>query len=82
MQLWGAYNNVGANETILPAEADRLAELRPTAIAMYAPTREQIDRFWTSLPGSLAPTPPVCTTVPYLGIGSPTATVCVTRLAR
>lgn len=80
MQLWGWYNNVGSGPTLNPDEAALLESRRPTAIAMYAPTREQIDAFWSSLPTWSLPTDPECTTVPYLGIGSPDAHVCVTHL--
>ena len=80
MQLWGWYNNVPEEAVLTPAGASTLAEQRPDAIAMYAPTREQIDAFHGSLPPWSLPTDPVCTTVPFLGIGSPEAHVCVTRL--
>ena len=80
MQLWGWYNNVGSGPTLNADEAAVLESLQPTAVAMYAPTREQIDAFWASLPPWSLPTTPECTTVPYLGIGSPDAHVCVTHL--
>ncbi len=80
MQLWGAYNNVSGSARLTAAEAERLEELRPSAIAMYAPEREQIDAFWSSLPVWSLPSEPECTTVPYLGIGSPVAHVCITHL--
>ena len=60
--------------------ADRLEATRPTALALYAPTREQIDVFASSLPPWARATPLECTTVPFLGIGSPEAHVCVTHL--
>jgi hypothetical protein len=80
MQLWGAYNTVGFSPTLTEDEATRLAESRPTAIAMYAPQREQVYAFWQSLPPQARASVPECTTVPFLGIGSPQAHVCVTRL--
>jgi len=80
MQLWGKYNLVTANDTLQPSEAARLTELRPTAIAMYAPHREQVYAFWQSLPPQAAASVPECTEVPYRGIDSPTLQVCVTHL--
>lgn len=80
MQLWGKYNNISAGDVIAGEDLDRLRERRPTAIAMYAPHREQIDTLWSSLPPDALASPPQCTSVPYLGIGSPEAHVCVTHL--
>jgi hypothetical protein len=81
MQFWGKYNNVGSGAVLAPAEAEQLARMRPTAIAMYAPSREQVYAFWASLPAATRPTAPACTAVPFLGIGSPDAQVCVTHLS-
>jgi hypothetical protein len=47
---------------------------------MYAPTREQVDAFWSSLPPWSLPTTPECTTVVSFGFGVPEAYVCVTHL--
>ncbi len=80
MQLWGWYNNVSQGATLSAAEAQELGQRRPSALAMYAPTRDQVYAFWATLPPSSRPTPPDCTAVPFLGIGSPEAQVCVTRL--
>ena len=80
MQLWGAYNNVSELPALSRDETDRLEATRPTALALYAPTREQIDVFASSLPPWARATPLECTTVPFLGIGSPEAHVCVTHL--
>ena len=80
MQLWGIYNNVSANPVLDRREINTLERLRPTVIAMYAPDRQQIDRFAASLPPWSRPDPPKCTTVPYEGIGSPDAHVCLVRL--
>lgn len=80
MQMWGTYNNVSAGATLVATEARALDATRPTVIAMYAPTRTQIDTFWDSLPPWSRPSDPDCTTVPYLGIGSPDAHVCITHL--
>ncbi|MDO9485246.1 MAG: hypothetical protein Q7K25_04200, partial [Actinomycetota bacterium] len=57
-----------------------LRDLNPTVIAMYAPTRAQIDRYYASVPAWFGPTPLECTSVPYLGIGSPDAHLCLTRI--
>jgi hypothetical protein len=80
MQLWGKYNLVSGNATLTREEAEELEILKPTAIAMYAPTREQIDAFWASLPPWALPTTPDCTTVTYVGVGNPEPSVCVTHL--
>ncbi len=78
MQLWGKYNNLTANDRLAPTERARFDELHPTVVAMYAPTKEQVLAFWQSLPPGASV--PVCTAVPYRGIGSPTLQVCVTRV--
>jgi hypothetical protein len=81
MQLWGKYNNVAEGPVLTVDGANELQQLlRPTALAMFAPSQAQIDSFFASIPAAFAPTPLECTTVPYLGIGSPTASVCVTHL--
>ena len=81
MQLWGKYNNVAEGAVLSVDGANELQQLlRPTALALYAPSQAQIVTFFASIPAALAPTPLECTTVPYLGIGSPTASVCVTHL--
>jgi hypothetical protein len=80
MQLWGWYNNVAQGAVLSPTEAADLETRHPTAIAMYAPTLEQIDTFRASLPRWALPSEPTCTTVPFLGIGSPDAHVCVVHL--
>lgn len=81
MQLWSNYNAVGYHATLTPEEVMQLEQLRPTAIAMYAPTSDQVYAFWQSLPPQARASVPDCTTVPFLGIGSPDAHVCVTQLA-
>jgi hypothetical protein len=81
MQLWGKYNLVSGNATLTREEAEELEILKPTAIAMYAPTRGQIDAFWASLPPWALPTTPECTTVTYVGVGNPEPSVCVTHLS-
>ncbi len=80
MQLWGWYNNVPEEAVLSPNGVNTLSEARPAAIVMYAPQRAQIDAFYASLPPWSQPSPPSCTTVPFLGIGSPEAHVCVTNL--
>jgi hypothetical protein len=80
MQLWGWYNNVPEGAALSKEGADVLAQQGPAAIALYAPQREQIDTFAASLPPWALPSDPVCTSVPFLGIGSPEAHVCVVHL--
>ncbi|PHX60886.1 MAG: hypothetical protein CK552_03495 [Actinobacteria bacterium] len=79
MQLWG-YNNVSTEATLTREEVDSLELSTPTAIAMYAPTREQVDVFWGSIPPWARPSPPECTTVEIPGIGVQDAYVCLTYL--
>lgn len=80
MQLWGAYNNAPGASGIELADQLALRDLQPTAIALYAPTREQIDHYFSTIPAWFTPTPLECTSVPYLGIGSPDAHVCLTHI--
>jgi len=80
MQLWGTYNNVPEGASLSSDGVNVLRALRPTALALYAPRRSQIDEFYSSIPAAFAPSSMQCTQVPYLGIGSPTASVCVTHL--
>ena len=80
MQLWGKYNLVSGGAALTREEAKELERVKPTAIAMYAPKREQIDAFWASLPPWALPTEPECTTVRYLGVGEEYPSVCVSHL--
>lgn len=80
MQLWGKYNLVSGGATLTRDEVKDLERVKPTAIALYAPKREQIDAFWASLPPWALPTEPECTTVKYLGVGEEYPSVCVTHL--
>lgn len=80
MQLWGKYNNVTGAATLTRDDVDRLELSRPTAIAMYAPNRQQVDTFWGSIPPWARPSTPECTTVQIPGIGVQEAYVCLTHL--
>ena len=80
MQLWGKYNNVLADDALSRAQAKVLQRQRPSVLALYAPEASQIRALTASLPPEARPAAPRCTAVPYLGIGSPTAQVCVVRL--
>lgn len=80
MQLWGNDNLVTVGETLTRDESRRLEEIQPTVIAMYAPSRAQIDRFYSSIPPWALPSPVDCTRVPYLGVGTGEAFACVTDL--
>jgi hypothetical protein len=82
MQLWSAYNTVSYQPTMTVDDVARLEVMRPTAIAMYAPSLDQVYAFWQSLPADVGATAPDCTSVPFLGIGSPQAHICVTHLMR
>ena len=80
MQLWGGDNLVTVDPVLSRADIERLEAIEPSVIATYAPDREQIDRFLASLPPWSLPSEPVCTSVPYLGVGTGEAIVCLTRL--
>jgi hypothetical protein len=80
MQLWGGDNLVSIDAALSRADAERLEAIKPSVIAMYAPDRDQIDAFVDSLPPWSLPTEPVCTSVPYLGVGTGEAVACITRL--
>ena len=81
MQLWGWYNTVSTDAVLTREQAESLRAARPDVIAMYAPTRAEILDFWATLPPDAGPSVPDCTTVPFLGIGSPEAHACLTRLS-
>ena len=59
MQLWGE-NRVTLEPVITEADAARLNDLKPTAIAMYAPTMDRVIAFWQSIPEVNRPTAPEC----------------------
>jgi hypothetical protein len=80
MQLWGWYNTVTTDAVLGRRQAEDLRAARPDVIAMYAPTRDEILDFWASLPADSGASVPDCTTVPFLGIGSTEAHICLTRL--
>ncbi|MFM8352057.1 MAG: hypothetical protein ACKN9D_13455, partial [Actinomycetales bacterium] len=80
MQLWGYYNLISTSPALTRDESKILEGIRPTAIAMYAPTREQIETFYASLPPWGRPSPLDCTSQPFLGIGSEQAWLCLTHL--
>ena len=80
MQLWGWYNTVSTDAVLTREQAESLRAARPDVIAMYAPTRGEILDFWATLPPDAGPSVPDCTTVPFLGIGTPEAHVCLVRL--
>jgi hypothetical protein len=80
MQMWGDYN-LSTQEAQLSRETTtRLEQMRPTAVAMYAPDREQIEGFYASLPPWSLPSDLECTAAPYLGVGSGEIVACLTRL--
>lgn len=80
MQIWGFYNLVGVESVLTRDEVALLEVSRPSVVAMYAPDRAQIDAFWASLPPWSLPSAPECITVPYLGVGTNEAWMCLTRL--
>ena len=80
MQIWGGYNLVTPDATLSRQSTERLEEMRPSIVAMYAPDRRQIETFAASLPPWSLPSDLECLSVPYLGIGTGEAVVCITRL--
>lgn len=59
MQLWGE-NRVTLEPVITADDAARLDSIRPTMLAMYAPSMPLVLQFWESIPQSLRPTAPQC----------------------
>ena len=64
MMLWGE-NRVTLEPVVTPDDATRLDEIRPTAIAMYAPTMDQVLQFWSSIPTANRATAPECYDFPW-----------------
>lgn len=80
MQIWGGNNLITPDATLSRETSERLANIRPSIVAMYAPDQGQIDTFAESLPPWSLPSDLECLSVPYLGIGTGQAVVCITRL--
>ena len=80
MQLWGGFNLVTLDAMLSRSDTERLEDLRPSVVAMYAPDRSQIEPFYGSLPPWSLPSDLECTSVPYLGVGTGEAVACITRL--
>ena len=80
MQLWGGFNLVTLDPVLSRSDIERLGELRPSVVAMYAPDRAPIEEFYSSFPPWSLPSDLECTSVPYLGVGSGEAVACITRL--
>ena len=59
MQLWGE-NRVTLEPRLTPDDVNRLNSIKPTTIAMYAPSMERITDFWSSIPQANRATPPNC----------------------
>jgi len=91
MQLWGGENLVTLASTLDEPGAAKLAEIRPTAIWMVAPSTDQALAFWRSLPRGLGASQPQCYDAtwtaspdePTWANPAPVAAVhgCLTRLA-
>jgi len=80
MQMWGGFNLVTLDPVLSREGVERLEQLLPSVVAMYAPDREQIEAFYATLPPWSLPSELECTTEPYLGIGSGEVVACLTRL--
>ena len=59
MQLWGE-NRVTLEPRLTPDDVNRLNSIKPTTIAMYAPSMERITDFWSSIPQANRATAPNC----------------------
>jgi hypothetical protein len=59
MQLWGE-NRVTLEPVLTPDDVARLDSLRPSVIAMYAPSRERVTAFWASIPEANRASLPIC----------------------
>ena len=59
MQLWGE-NRATLEPQLTEPDVQRLDDIKPTAIAMYAPTMEQVVTFWESIPASNRASAPEC----------------------
>jgi len=80
MQMWGGDNLVTLDATLDRNTTTRLEQIRPTAIAMYAPTQPEIDAFYASLPPWSLPSPMECITVPFPVVASQQMHACLTHL--
>jgi len=80
MQLWGADNLVTSQPVLQQGDIERLEQMRPSVIAMYAPSREMIDAFAASLPAWSQPSDLVCTDVPLADTRVSSSTACLVRL--
>jgi len=79
MQLWGE-NRLGIVQTLGPDDFNRLNTLKPSVIAMYGPSREQIQTFWQALPRELRPSDPNCYDFTWPNPAIPIGHACITRL--
>jgi hypothetical protein len=59
MQLWGE-NRVTLEPRLTPDDLNRLNSIKPTTIAMYAPSLDRITAFWSSIPQANMATAPNC----------------------
>ena len=59
MQLWGE-NRVTLEPELTPDDLNRLNSIKPTTIAMYAPSMDRITAFWSSIPQANRATAPNC----------------------
>ena len=84
MQLWGP-NRVAMEPRMTGDDIARLGEVRPDVIAMFGQSWDGVLTFWTSIPASLSPSIPECTSYawsPYPSSPTPTTQgyTCLTRL--
>jgi hypothetical protein len=64
MQLWGE-NRVTLEPRLTADDVARLDSIRPSVLAMYAPTTQAIVEFWSSIPATVRPTTPECYDFPW-----------------
>ena len=60
MQFWGE-NRSGVDATIRPEDLDRITETKSTVIALYGPSRSNLEQYANSLPKKLNLGPLTCT---------------------
>ena len=74
------FDGVYVTGDISSDDISRLNTLKPSVIAMYGPSREQIQAFWQALPRELKPSDPNCYDFTWPNPSIPTGHACLTRL--
>ena len=64
MQLWGE-NRVTLEPRLTPDDISRLQTIKPSVLAMYAPTTSSIIDFWSTIPAAQHASTPECYDFPW-----------------